>query len=164
MGNTELNLFRPKRNLNSSTSGAIPPHVVQKLWKGFPNFLCLGIADCSKYHHHGRCSLTALCRFAKRHKRRSFFSLSFLPHFFTLPARTTPLPPITPQNGAPSSCNILQLNQMPSSREGSLNPSQEKPQSEVLYSPQQHPAADQQTRANYHLGVADPSDSLHSTA
>lgn len=116
----------------------ILPHLVQKLGKSFPNFLCLGITGCSKYHSHWQFSLPALCRSAKRQKRQPFsFSsiLSFLPCFFTFPARITRRPPITPHTGVPSSCYLLQLNLMPSSQEGSQNPSREKPQREVLVQP-----------------------------
>lgn len=111
---------------------------MQKLGKSFPNFLCLGITGCSKYHSHWQFSLPALCRSAKRQKRQPFsFSsiLSFLPCFFTFPARITRRPPITPHTGVPSSCYLLQLNLMPSSQEGSQNPSREKPQREVLVQP-----------------------------
>lgn len=88
----------------------ILPHLVQKLGKSFPNFLCLGITGCSKYHSHWQFSLPALCRSAKRQKRQPFsFSsiLSFLPCFFTFPARITRRPPITPHTGVPSSCYLL---------------------------------------------------------
>lgn len=67
----------------------IIPYLEQKLGKRFPNFLCLGMTGCSKYHHHWQCSLLAMWRSAKK----AFFNsiLSFLPYLFTLPERITPL-------------------------------------------------------------------------
>lgn len=107
MGNTELNLFRLKQNLNSFTKK-------KKLGKRFPSFLCLGIPGCSKLHHHWPCSTPALSRSAKRQRGGlCCLLLSFLPRFFTLPARISPLPAITAQTGTPSSHHLLQLNLNP---------------------------------------------------
>lgn len=103
MGNTELSLLRLKQNWNSSTK-------MEKLGKRFPSFLCLGITGCSMLEHHWQCSRPALCKCAKRQRGDlCCLILFFLPHFFTFPATTSPLPTITAQTVAPSSHHLLQL-------------------------------------------------------